>query len=131
MKLPVASKDGSLSLSLSLSHCASLRFHLTSPSPHSLHQSPPWPPSIKRAISLSSNPHQKRFSRIMAMSARNNDDFVVETSAKVLRRILEMPGVHQGPACFDALSAKLVERAGFLYCFTSGQCFSLLLFSMF
>lgn len=56
----------------------------------------------------------------MAMSARNNDESVVESPAKALRRILEMPGVHQGPACFDALSAKLVERAGFLYCFTSG-----------
>ncbi|KAA0044626.1 2,3-dimethylmalate lyase [Cucumis melo var. makuwa] len=56
----------------------------------------------------------------MAMSARINDESIVESPAKALRRILEMPGVHQGPACFDALSAKLVERAGFLYCFTSG-----------
>lgn len=43
-----------------------------------------------------------------------------ESPAKALRRILQKPGVHQGPACFDALSAKLVERAGFEYCFTSG-----------
>lgn len=41
--------------------------------------------------------------------------------AKTLRQILELPGVHQGPACFDALSAKLVQDAGFLYCFTSGK----------
>ncbi|XP_039050906.1 2,3-dimethylmalate lyase-like [Hibiscus syriacus] len=40
--------------------------------------------------------------------------------ARTLRQILESPGVHQGPACFDGLSAKLVERAGFRYCFTSG-----------
>ncbi|KAE8670293.1 Phosphoenolpyruvate carboxylase family protein isoform 2 [Hibiscus syriacus] len=40
--------------------------------------------------------------------------------AMTLRQILESPGVHQGPACFDGLSAKLVERAGFRYCFTSG-----------
>ncbi|KAL5782017.1 hypothetical protein ACOSP7_007046 [Xanthoceras sorbifolium] len=40
--------------------------------------------------------------------------------AKQLRQILELPGVHQGPACFDALSAKLVEKAGFQYCFASG-----------
>ncbi|KAF3778299.1 2-3-dimethylmalate lyase [Nymphaea thermarum] len=45
-------------------------------------------------------------------------------SAKVspveaLRRLLSSPGVHQGPACFDALSAKLVEKAGFDYCFMS------------
>ncbi|KAL8144395.1 hypothetical protein V2J09_017427 [Rumex salicifolius] len=37
-----------------------------------------------------------------------------------LRRLLESPGVHLGPACFDALSAKLVEKAGFDFCFTSG-----------
>ncbi|KAL3007744.1 hypothetical protein AAZX31_08G351900 [Glycine max] len=40
--------------------------------------------------------------------------------AKALRRILDSPGVHQGPACFDALSAKLVENAGFQFCFSSG-----------
>ncbi|GLT73857.1 hypothetical protein SLA2020_456880 [Shorea laevis] len=40
--------------------------------------------------------------------------------AKTLRQILDLPGVHQGPACFDALSAKLVQNAGFQYCFTSG-----------
>ncbi|KAH1200466.1 Solute carrier family 35 member F1 [Glycine max] len=39
---------------------------------------------------------------------------------KVLRRLLETPGVHQGPACFDALGAKLIESAGFPYCITSG-----------
>ncbi|KAJ8755354.1 hypothetical protein K2173_019152 [Erythroxylum novogranatense] len=39
---------------------------------------------------------------------------------KQLRILLDAPGVHQGPACFDALSAKLVEKAGFDYCFTSG-----------
>ncbi|ESQ38934.1 hypothetical protein EUTSA_v10001429mg [Eutrema salsugineum] len=40
--------------------------------------------------------------------------------AKKLREILQSPGVLQGPCCFDALSAKLVERAGFPYCLTSG-----------
>ncbi|XP_057960050.1 uncharacterized protein LOC131152282 isoform X2 [Malania oleifera] len=43
-----------------------------------------------------------------------------DSPSKALRRILELPGVHLGPACFDALSAKLVEKAGFQYCFTSG-----------
>lgn len=33
---------------------------------------------------------------------------------------MKKAGVHQGPACFDALSAKLVEDAGFDYCFTTG-----------
>jgi len=40
--------------------------------------------------------------------------------AKQLREILDSPGVHQGPACFDALSANLVQSAGFPLCFTSG-----------
>lgn len=33
---------------------------------------------------------------------------------------MQSPGVLQGPCCFDALSAKLVERAGFPYCLTTG-----------
>ncbi|KAF9688303.1 hypothetical protein SADUNF_Sadunf02G0183500 [Salix dunnii] len=45
------------------------------------------------------------------------------SAAKKLRLILDSPGVHQGPACFDALSALLVQRAGFDYCFTSGMYF--------
>lgn len=48
---------------------------------------------------------------------------VNEAPVKVLRRILDSPGVHQGPACFDALSAKLIERAGFQYCISSGMRF--------
>ncbi|VVB03219.1 unnamed protein product [Arabis nemorensis] len=40
--------------------------------------------------------------------------------AKKLREVIKSPGVLQGPCCFDALSAKLVERAGFRYCITSG-----------
>ncbi|CAN1833438.1 Carboxyvinyl-carboxyphosphonate phosphorylmutase [Linum perenne] len=43
-----------------------------------------------------------------------------DSPARTLRSILDSPGVHQGPACFDALSAKLVEKAGFPFCFTSG-----------
>ncbi|KAL5542929.1 hypothetical protein UlMin_010639 [Ulmus minor] len=43
-----------------------------------------------------------------------------ESLAKVLRGLLEAPGIHQGPVCYDALSAKLVEKAGFPFCFTGG-----------
>uniref|UniRef100_A0ACD5UCM1 Uncharacterized protein n=1 Tax=Avena sativa TaxID=4498 RepID=A0ACD5UCM1_AVESA len=43
-----------------------------------------------------------------------------ELPAAALRRVLETPGAHQAPACYDALSARLVERAGFRACFTSG-----------
>eukprot|EP00250_Pteridium_aquilinum_P034913 c8308_g1_i1 orf=173-1756(+) len=43
-----------------------------------------------------------------------------DSPASALRRILESPGLHQGPACHDALSAKLVESAGFTFTFMSG-----------
>nr|GMD31285.1 petal death protein [Ipomoea batatas] len=43
-----------------------------------------------------------------------------DSKATVLRKILESPGIHLGPACFNALSAKLVERAGFNFGFTTG-----------
>ncbi|GFY81571.1 phosphoenolpyruvate carboxylase family protein [Actinidia rufa] len=43
-----------------------------------------------------------------------------ESPAKKLRGLLESPGIHLGPACFDALSAKLIERSGFDFCFTTG-----------
>ncbi|PWZ43571.1 hypothetical protein Zm00014a_036897 [Zea mays] len=42
-----------------------------------------------------------------------------ELPATALRRVLEIPGAHQAPACYDALSARLVERAEFRACFTS------------
>ncbi|KAG8369542.1 hypothetical protein BUALT_Bualt14G0024300 [Buddleja alternifolia] len=47
-------------------------------------------------------------------------DAVTSPAAKSLRTLLASPGIHLGPACFDALSAKLVERAGFDFCFTTG-----------
>jgi hypothetical protein len=47
-----------------------------------------------------------------------------ESLAAALRRVLEAPGAHQAPACYDALSARLVERAGFRVCFTNGVCSS-------
>ncbi|KAG2565696.1 hypothetical protein PVAP13_7NG133500 [Panicum virgatum] len=47
-----------------------------------------------------------------------------ESPAAALRRILAMPGAHQAPCCFDALSARLIERAGFEIGFMSGFCVS-------
>ncbi|PKA49923.1 Carboxyvinyl-carboxyphosphonate phosphorylmutase, chloroplastic [Apostasia shenzhenica] len=43
-----------------------------------------------------------------------------DSPAQALRRLLESPGVHQGPVCHDALSAKLVQRAGFPFCVMGG-----------
>lgn len=45
---------------------------------------------------------------------------IADSPASALRRILASPGLHQGPACHDALSAKLVESAGFPFTFMSG-----------
>ncbi|KAM7260390.1 hypothetical protein ACFE04_016131 [Oxalis oulophora] len=62
------------------------------------------------------NNYSKRVHSITPIRAKasiSNERGGGESPVKVLRRILELPGVHQGPACFDALSAKLVERAGF------------------
>ncbi|HEY8156667.1 MAG TPA: isocitrate lyase/PEP mutase family protein [Myxococcota bacterium] len=44
----------------------------------------------------------------------------MDSSAARLRRLLDRPGLRVMPCCFDALSAKLVERAGFELTFMSG-----------
>ncbi|KAJ1443284.1 Pyruvate/Phosphoenolpyruvate kinase-like domain superfamily [Sesbania bispinosa] len=59
-------------------------------------------------------------SKSVAISCSFTGNDAAPPPAKLLRRILDSPGVHQGPACFDALSAKLVQNAGFPFCFTSG-----------
>ncbi|PON66905.1 Pyruvate/Phosphoenolpyruvate kinase-like domain containing protein [Parasponia andersonii] len=67
-----------------------------------------------------SNERPKPALRIVAGFSVADEDRVAHSPAKLLRRILGSPGIHQSPACFDALSAKLVERAGFHCCFVSG-----------
>lgn len=44
----------------------------------------------------------------------------MDSPAAKLRRLLEQPGLRVMPCCFDALSAKLIERAGFELTFMSG-----------
>lgn len=44
----------------------------------------------------------------------------MQSSAARLRALLEEPGLHVMPCCFDPLSAKLIERAGFPMTFMSG-----------
>ena len=44
----------------------------------------------------------------------------MESPAGKLRRLMERPGLRVMPCCFDALSAKLIERAGFELTFMSG-----------
>ncbi len=43
-----------------------------------------------------------------------------ESSASRLRKLLAQPGILTMPCCFDALSAKLIQRAGFDITFMSG-----------
>jgi 2-methylisocitrate lyase-like PEP mutase family enzyme len=44
----------------------------------------------------------------------------VTPSAAALQKLLDRPGLHRMPCCFDAHSARLVERAGFELTFMSG-----------
>jgi 2-methylisocitrate lyase-like PEP mutase family enzyme len=44
----------------------------------------------------------------------------MDSPAAKLRRLLDRPGLRVMPCCFDALSARLVERAGFELTFMSG-----------
>jgi 2-methylisocitrate lyase-like PEP mutase family enzyme len=41
-------------------------------------------------------------------------------AAEKLRALLRQPGLRLMPSCFDALSARLIERAGFPLAFMSG-----------
>ncbi|KAK7272858.1 hypothetical protein RIF29_13898 [Crotalaria pallida] len=65
---------------------------------------------------ITRNPKSKS---IIACSLEKGEEWR-SAKALTLRRILDSPGIHQCPACFDALSAKLIEKAGFPLCFTSG-----------
>ncbi|KAL5703052.1 hypothetical protein ACHQM5_028193 [Ranunculus cassubicifolius] len=101
----------------------------TSISPPSRHQLPPLTkpllpsplshirsPSIQRLLFISNKPKTLTCSTSNQSTPNSNSN----SSTKLLRQLLQSPGIHQGPACFDALSAKLVEKAGFQFCFMSG-----------
>lgn len=75
--------------------------------------------SNHRSIIPCSSTNRVRVSALKSAAVGND----ATSPAKSLRRLLEAPGIHLGPACFDALSAKLVERAGFDFCFTTGIFF--------
>ncbi|KAJ0262544.1 Uncharacterized protein HA466_0054510 [Hirschfeldia incana] len=109
---------------------ASLSFYTSSP-PRILHQqqskpilSPPdFTPSIRKLlytkpISVSSRSRGAINATAAASDPSGNSN--QSSPAKKLREVMQYSGVLQGPCCFDALSAKLVERAGFPYCITSG-----------
>ncbi|KAF8093963.1 hypothetical protein N665_0373s0020 [Sinapis alba] len=107
---------------------ASLSFYTSSP-PRILHQQQSKPilfppdstPSIRqlytKPISVSSRFHGAI--NVTAAVSDSSENSNPSSPAKKLREIMQSPGVLQGPCCFDALSAKLVERAGFPYCITT------------
>lgn len=74
-------------------------------------------PSSHRASSARRFPALPCKRRLIVMCCKEG---IQESRAAALRRILTSPGLHQGPACHDALSAKLVEQAGFSFTFMSG-----------
>lgn len=51
-----------------------------------------------------------------------NSSITVQDKTNQLRKLLEKPEIIQGPCCYDALSAKLIEAAGFSVGVMSGQC---------
>ncbi|GMH09673.1 hypothetical protein Nepgr_011514 [Nepenthes gracilis] len=67
---------------------------------------------------------RRKFAPLVFASTSPGERSYFEPPAKALRQLLDSPGLHQGPACFDALSAMLVQRAGFDFCFTSGFAIS-------
>ncbi|GFY81518.1 phosphoenolpyruvate carboxylase family protein [Actinidia rufa] len=73
--------------------------------------------SIRNTSSIST---AKRVPRTAVACSGDGSAIGRESPAKKLRGLLESPGIHLGPACFDALSAKLIERSGFDFCFTTG-----------
>ncbi|PSS35895.1 2,3-dimethylmalate lyase [Actinidia chinensis var. chinensis] len=73
--------------------------------------------SIRNSSSIST---AKRVPRTAVACSGDGSAIGRESPAKKLRGLLESPGIHLGPACFDALSANLIERSGFDFCFTTG-----------
>ncbi|XP_062108099.1 uncharacterized protein LOC133818977 [Humulus lupulus] len=78
----------------------------------------------KSTTSIPHSKHPNSDHRIVAVNSVNGDSYVAESPAKELRQILNTPGIHSIPACFDAISAKLVERAGFKCTFAGGFAIS-------
>ncbi|XP_031256730.1 uncharacterized protein LOC116114735 isoform X2 [Pistacia vera] len=111
--------------SISTTLARNLYLRHSNPSPFLKFEVPSF--SIKRSLFLPSNaPLQKLNNARTRIHYRTIVSCSPErvSPAKTLRQILELPGVHLGPACFDALSAKLVQNAGFLFAFTSGYSIS-------
>lgn len=60
--------------------------------------------------------------RLRAQAADGRASPVGGARTAALRRLLAGPHILKGPCCHDALSARLIEQAGFDYAFMSGFC---------
>ena len=70
--------------------------------------------------------HQRRKERTTARAAGGSAQTKKEKKdpARALRTLLNGPAIVQAPCAHDALSARLIERAGFSAAFMSGFCVS-------
>ena len=82
------------------------------------------------SINKNARINSKNFHSCMSVSASYDDNVDATPSlpsssyqAEKPRKLLASPRNHLGPACFDALQAKLVEHYGFDWCFTPGIWF--------
>ncbi|GAU16537.1 hypothetical protein TSUD_167680 [Trifolium subterraneum] len=85
--------------------------------PHLRHARVSFSSSFKFQFQFKTRTSKSQRKSIISCSSSSSSN---SNKAKLLREILDSPGVHQGPACFDAISANLVQSAGFPLCFTSG-----------
>ncbi|XP_010525775.1 PREDICTED: uncharacterized protein LOC104803535 [Tarenaya hassleriana] len=77
-----------------------------------------------KPVSISRKSRRRPIAVAAAAGSGSSGDGISSSPAKKLREVLESAGVHQGPCCFYALSAKLVERAGFRFSIASGLSIS-------
>lgn len=85
----------------------------------------PHNPARRRApMSTMTHMRAPRASRVRCRTAAASDGRIVAPQTKVLRDLLASPTIIQAPCAHDALSARLIERAGFSAAFMSGFCVS-------
>ena len=97
--------------------CAADSFEPNSETPHN--------PARRRApMSTMTHMQAPRASRVRCRTAAASDGRIVAPQTKVLRDLLASPTIIQAPCAHDALSARLIERAGFSAAFMSGFCVS-------
>ena len=80
--------------------------------------------SGRRTLPVGVRPAGGRGGGRLAVVEASANDPRNSPATSVLREILAAPGIVQAPCAHDALSAKVIERAGFSAAFMSGFCVS-------